>query len=121
MNRELDWIPRGGLVVLKAILNPGVEDRKLAFEKEGAEEVINNETITDVVDADKNFYIEDYKYFIIDKGESVQNDLLFGDEVLFNFANLREIQGVSDRSKRETYFTLGDSVITMRKPGPIIL
>lgn len=114
---KLTWVPRGGLIVLMAELTPGVEEKRIAFQKDGAEETINEETIIDIIDVDGNYYIEDYRYFIYDKGESVKYDLGLGDEVMFNFANLREIERTTDRSLKKTYFIIADSVITMRRPG----
>jgi hypothetical protein len=116
---ELTWVPRGHSVVLRALLKPGIQDKLTAFKADDAEEVIDEETIFDLVDENDNFHPGNYRYFIHDKGEEVKYDLDIGDEVLFDFHNLREVTGESDRSLAETYFLVVDGAITMRKPGSI--
>ncbi len=124
------WQPRTNIVILKGILKEDIYQNKLTMDKakeevekdkdgnpieelsyEGFEEV-------DIIDQNGDFYFDDYSCFVEDIGEEVANDLGIGDEVFLNAANMRIINDVTDRKKKETYFFAIDQVITMRRPGP---
>jgi hypothetical protein len=99
---EMNWAPRGDVVILKAILRPEVANKAIK-----------------VVSKDAEYYADDYQYFVYDVGETVNTDLTIGDEIFCNLANLKIIHGVTNRKLKETYFFVIDGIIPLRRRGPI--
>lgn len=108
---EVKWAPRNTIVILKANLREDVAKQKKAIK---AGEV-------EVVDQNGDFYFDDYRCFVHDVGEDVRDDLAIGDEVFLSPQNLKEISGLTDRKKLETYFLAVDGVIMLRQPGKQII
>jgi len=104
METPFTWAPRGNIVILEARLKPEIANRK-----------------TEILTADNEHYLDDFDYFVYDKGEEVNIDLTVGDEVLFNVANLRIIHGITNAKKDKTYYFLSELLIQLRRPGPAII
>lgn len=100
-NNKVTWAPRGDNVILEARLKPEHVKKEIK-----------------IVTADGDNYADHYDYFVYDKGERVNSDLMIGDEVFFNLANLRIIHGLTDPKKEVTYYYLSDMLIHLRRPGP---
>lgn len=101
---KITWTPRGDIVILEARLKPEVANRKI-----------------EIITAEGHHLLEDFEYFIYDKGELVSNDLSIGDEVFFNLANLRIIHGITNSKKDKTYYFLSELLLQLRRPGPAII
>jgi len=113
---KIKWIPRGTAIIIKGLLKPGIEEKKIESKKEDSE--INE---VDIIDVEGNYYVDDYVYYLFDKGEFVKNDMQIGDEIIINYNSISEIAGLTDRKLTETYFMANDGSVSLYSPAPQII
>ena len=102
---ETTWAPWKENIILRGVLKREVSERKVKS-----------------TDNDGNYYIDDYDWFVYDKGNEVDPFLEIGDEVEVNHANIRVLNGVTNRKKEETLALLAsDLLIRCRRPGPVTI
>lgn len=102
--KKINWAPRGNIVLLRAVLKPEIAKSKILR-----------------ADSDGNHFIDDYEFFVHDKGEEVGMDLELGDQIYCNYANIKFIHDDKDGTQRkedETFVMILDQLIDLRKPGP---
>ena len=128
-----EWAPRGNGLILKAILDEDIYQKKLQIEAARKEVAKNKDgnpieelglagfKEDEIIDQNGDFYYDDYSCFVERIGDEVSTDIEVGDEVYLSPANMKPIKGLSDRSKKETYFFAVDGVIILRRPGKTII
>lgn len=95
------WVPRRDSVIIRGVLKNEVVNRKVK-----------------VTDSDGNYYLDDYDWFVYDKGEDVDPYLEIGHEIYMNHANIRVFFGITDRKKEETLAYISDMLILFNRPAP---
>jgi len=101
---KFDWIPRGNIVVLKGVLKKEVRDSKIIKRT-----------------SDDEYFIDDFIYYVYDKGPDVRDDIEIGSEIYCNYANIKIIYGTTNRKAEESYYMIIDQLIDLWKlPEQII-
>ena len=101
---KFDWIPRWNIVILKGILKKEVRDSKIIKRT-----------------SDDEYFIDDFEYYVYDKGPDVRDDLEIGSKIDCRYENIKIIHGTTDRKAEESYYMILDQLINLWKlPEQII-